>query len=102
MSDGSTCIGAARNATRQAFIAACRQAVGEGEALGDSELVHAARDALDSIEPNTTGSGRITGAPWPRLCPVSGERVDSENAFAGSGSDAKAAAMVNGLLATGG
>lgn len=97
VSDGSTRIGAARNATRRAFIAACRQAVGEGEALGDSEPVHAAGDALDSIEPNTTGSGPVTGAPW-RLCPVSGERVDSGNAFAGSGNDAKAAAMVNGLL----
>ena len=98
MSDGSTRIGTARNATRRAFIAACRQAVDEGEALGDSELVHAAHNALNRIESNTTGPDAGTGAPWPRLCPVSGERSDSGNAFAGSGNAAQAAAMVNGLL----
>lgn len=98
MSDGSTRLGAARNATRRAFVAACRQAVDEGEALGDSELVHAAHNALNCIESNTTGPAAGTGAPWTRLCPVSGERIDSGNAFAGSGNDAKAAAMVNGLL----
>ena len=98
MSDGSTRIGAARNATRRAFIAACRQAVDEGEALGDSELVHAAHDALNRIESNTTGPDAGTGAPWTRLCPVSGERIDSGNPFAGCGNDEKAALLVNSLL----
>ena len=79
-------------------MAACRHAVDQGEALGDSELVRAARNALNRIESNTTEPDAVTSAPWPRLCPVSGERIDSGNAFAGSGTDAKATAMVNGLL----
>lgn len=94
MSDRSTRIRAVRNA----FVAACRQAVDDGETLGDSELVHAARDALNSIESNKTGSGRIARVPWPRRCPVSGEQIDSGNAFAGSDNAEVAAALVNGLL----
>ena len=87
VSDGLTRIGAARDAARRAFIAACRHAVDEGEALGDSELVHTAHDAMDRIIPGTTSASEIaplTASVEPanahpaaekarRLCPVSGD-----------------------------
>ena len=110
-----TRIGAARDAARRAFIAACRHAVDEGEALGDSELVHTAHDAMDRIIPGTTSASDIaplTASVEPanahpvaekarRLCPVSGRAPEVGEIFVGWGTDAKAKAVVNCLLADG-